>query len=79
MVPRPGSLSNCKRPVQLEHALSHIDHAQASRFPGLVGVATNTIIGHERRTRPSARVSRTSTFFACEYLAALPSASCAMR
>jgi len=43
----PGAVE-FKRPVQLEHALSHIDHPQPSRFSGLVGVATNSIIGNRK-------------------------------
>ena len=45
MVPRPGSLSNSKRPVQLEHTLSHVDQPSPPDFSDLVGIATNTIIG----------------------------------
>jgi hypothetical protein len=62
-----------KPPIQLEHASSNIDQPQATQFSYLLTGATNAIIGPESETRPSARVSRTSTFFASEFLAALPS------
>ena len=43
--PAPWFAVELKCPVQLEHALSHIDQPQASRFSDLVGGATNAIIG----------------------------------
>jgi len=32
-------------PVQLKHTFSHIDHPKPSRFPRLVGIAANAVIG----------------------------------
>jgi hypothetical protein len=47
-----GSASWCaielKRPVQLKHAFSHIDHPQPSRFSELVECATNAVIGNRK-------------------------------
>jgi hypothetical protein len=43
-----GLAFELKRPVQLKHPLPHIDDPQASRFPGLAGVAANAIIGYRK-------------------------------
>ncbi len=37
-----------KRPMQLIHALSHVDHPRPTRLAGLGRVATNTVIGHRK-------------------------------
>ena len=43
--PAPRFAIEVERPVQLEHALSHIDQPQPSRFFDLPGGAANAIIG----------------------------------
>ncbi len=79
MDPRPSSLSNAN--VQFTWSTRSrilISHSPPD-FAIWLGAQPTPSSDTESQTRLSDRVSRTTTFFASEYLAALPSASCAMR
>ena len=75
----PWCAVKLKRPIQLAHALAHIDQAQPSGFSASIGIKTNAIIGHHEANASVGAVSRTPTCLAWACFATLPSASWAMR
>src|SRR5271157_6178903 len=75
LAPCPGSLSNSNVPSNWSTRSRILISPSPPDFPTAFGVQPTPSSDTERQTRPSDRVSRTSTCFASEYLAALPSAS----
>ena len=75
VVPRPGSLSNANVPSNWSTRSRILISPRPPDFPTWSGEQPTPSSDTESQTRPSDRVSRTSTWVASEYLAALPSAS----
>src|SRR5208283_4873915 len=79
VVPRPGALSNSNVPRSCSTRSRILITPSPPDLLSTSGVQPTPSSDTERQTVPLDRVSRTSTFLASEYLAAFPSASCAIR